>query len=202
MKGGDNDVILNESGSIAEVMRRMKAKIAELDAQAEGAVDPDVLQEQEGRQATESTNIATVVTPRSASSNEDGDSFECHENNHTPWDEQGGYYGARKRPHFTPSMSPQRRSKEEAEIAEELRLLEEATVNLAATSQMKARYAYTDSVDAESELHLILESVRDFYRYVTLSRPLIWHIPHCILIAYWHLADPPPLSLSLFAAVM
>ena len=116
--------------------------------------------------------------------------------------EQGGYYGARKRPHFTPSMSPQRRSKEEAEIAEELRLLEEATVNLAATSQMKARYAYTDSVDAESELHLILESVRDFYRYVTLSRPLIWHIPHCILIAYWHLADPPPLSLSLFAAVM
>ena len=165
MKGEDNEMILKESGSIAEVMRRMRAKIAELDAQAEGGVDPNTSQVQEGGQTTDSTS--TVVSPRSASSNEDGDSFERHENNHTPWDDQEGYYGTRKRPHFTSSISPRRRSKEEAEIAEELQLLEEATANLAATSQMKARYSYTDSVDAESELHLVLESVRDFYRYVT-----------------------------------
>ena len=179
MKGEGNDEILQQSSSIAEVMRRLRDKIAELDAQAEAGAGPNAVQE--GRNSRSSASRTAVLgwagpvspvsstvalpSPTSVSSNGE-DSFERHSNHHGYFDTQEGYYGNRHT--RSPGDIPvQRQSKEAAELAEESRLLEQATVNLAATSNMKARYAYTDSLDAEAEMHLVLERVKDFYRFVT-----------------------------------
>ena len=181
MKGEGNDEILRQSSSIAEVMRRLRDKIAELDALTEAGEDYNENQKNK-------TNLPLDLhhsTPHQANphclavgangfsptastnGNSDEDSFEHMELYDSHFGTQHG--SCEHKHHNNACGAPiQRRSKEEAEAEEETRLFEDAQENIVATSQMKARYAYIDSVDAETEMHLIFEGMRDYYRYVMM----------------------------------
>jgi hypothetical protein len=146
VKGEENSKILEESSSIAEVMRKMKQKMRELEAE-EAASSTAPSPDRAAAGAAGSGGAGSPLSPSGVSDMSSEPFTSPSAGKHTLNDGAKG-----------------RGRGDEDDDDERLMNLDEAAARLVeASSVMKARYQYVDCLPVQDEMHILLEKLRTEY---------------------------------------